>query len=119
MVFTKIKEDQFSREVLETSQPVLLEFSYNYCSACQEVKDFLATAIDNDNLKLLELDISASKKISLKYDVNQAPTLLLFQNGKLVAKHIGYIDQHELSELLNHLSLWSRVKEKIKKIIIN
>ncbi len=109
-MFKKIKEGEYKEAVLEAKEAVLLEFSYSYCQACQEVKEFIENNLEDKQLKLLELDISKSQAIAEKYNVDKTPTLLLFKNGKLLKEHIGYINQKELKDLLNELSFISKVK---------
>ncbi|AGB41165.1 thiol:disulfide interchange protein [Halobacteroides halobius DSM 5150] len=116
MSFTKVSGEEFSKKVKSYKQPVLLEFSYEYCSACQEVKEFLADQLENDNLNLIEIDIANNQELAQEYDVDRSPTLLLFNKGKVIAKHIGYIDQEELDDLLAELSLWNRIKKKLSLI---
>ncbi|WP_018249585.1 thioredoxin family protein [Orenia marismortui] len=116
MEFTKVTSESFEQKVLGAEVPVLLEFSYKYCSACQEVKEFLKDNIDIEEIKLLEIDISTNQKMAEKYNVDKTPTLLLFSHGKERGRHIGYLDQDELEELLSQLSIISRIKEIIMEL---
>ncbi|WP_408956591.1 rhodanese-like domain-containing protein [Natroniella sp. ANB-PHB2] len=115
MNFIQISSEEFDTEVLNSKDSILLEFSYDYCSACQEVKKFIIDNIKVKNLKLVEIDISKNQTLARKYDVDKSPTLLLFNNGRVLAQHIGYIKTDELNALLNNLSYWNKVKNNIKQ----
>lgn len=112
--FIQLSSKEFEAEVLSADKPVLLEFAYDYCSACQEVKELIRNQLKNDRLKLVEIDISDNQDLAQEYNVDRSPTLLLFNKGKLFARHIGYINEKELNELLDNLSLWGRIKNKLK-----
>ncbi|MCK8817903.1 thioredoxin domain-containing protein [Natroniella sulfidigena] len=115
MHFTKINSEEFEKEVLTSKSPVLLEFSYDYCLACQEVKKFIINNLDLKDLKLVEIDISKNQSLARNYNVDKSPTLLLFNNGRVIARHIGYLKRNELNTLLNNLPYWTKVGNKIKQ----
>ncbi|HLE29886.1 MAG TPA: thioredoxin [Anaerolineales bacterium] len=97
----------FKQEVLETAQPVLVDFTAEWCGPCH----MLAPVVDklnedwNGAVKVGKLDIDANAETTMEYQVMGVPTLILFKNGLPVERLMGFMPRERILAKLNpHLS---------------
>jgi|SRR5574342_191567 thioredoxin 1 len=99
-------DDNFKTEVLESGQPVLVDFTAEWCGPCH----MLAPIVDKLNqewagtVKVGHLDIDANVGITMQFGVMGVPTLILFKAGQPVERLTGYMQKERiLSKLKPHL----------------
>jgi thiol-disulfide isomerase/thioredoxin len=82
-------------KVIADNKTVLVDIGSKYCGACKKVKPVLETikAQYGENLKIVEIELETSPQViaDLK-TVKVFPTLILYQNGKIVFKKDGLGD---------------------------
>jgi thioredoxin 1 len=87
-----ISEDTFQKEVLEASQPVVVDFTAVWCSPCKMldpvVKELAAEW--EGKVKVVKLDVDNNANIAMQYQVMGVPTLMLFVNGEPKERLTGY-----------------------------
>lgn len=96
-----IDDRNFQKEVLESEQPVLLDFGATWCGPCkalEPVVEKLANATVGQ-LKVGTIDIDESPEVAKRYGIRGAPTIVVFKNGKEAARHIGVTTEKRLREL--------------------
>ena len=99
-VFT---ENDFDTEVLQSSQPVLVDFFAHWCAPCRVVGpiiDELAETYDG-KLKVGKVDIDASGAIAQRYHIHAIPTLLVFKDGKVTRQLQGPQPKTRLAAVLD------------------
>ena len=102
-VVLQVTDETFDAEVLNagTSDPILVDFYADWCSPCRTqarvLQRFAATA---ENVKVVKVDVDESTKLSLRYDIESIPTLLVVKNGKVTARHEGLANERELARLI-------------------
>jgi len=87
----EIKEGDFQAEVLESKQPVLVEFWAPWSRPCQilgSVLNEIATAYGG-KVRIVRVNSDDNPDLSLWYEVQSIPTLLYFVNGSVRAKVVG------------------------------
>jgi thioredoxin 1 len=87
LVFT---DQNFQTEVLESTTPVLVDFWAEWCHPCKlvgPIVDELATEYQG-KLKVGKVDVDANQ-VAGNYGIMSIPTLLIFQNGKVVKSMVG------------------------------
>ena len=83
--------------------PVLVDFYAQWCGPCkmmQPVLEDIAGRME-DRIKVAKVDTDKSPKLGAKYQVDALPTLILFNNGQVVERFIGYMTADELEYAVN------------------
>ena len=98
----EINQNEFDEKVSNSDKKVLIDVYANWCGPCKMLSpiiDELANEIDNINF--YKLDIDESEDIARRYGIMSIPTLLIFDNGELKEKIVGFKNKEELKEILN------------------
>lgn len=92
MNLTKLSNENFTDEVINSKTPVLVDFYADWCGPCKmiaPVVDEIATEYAG-KLKVVKLDIDDASEIAAKYSVMSIPTLILFKDGEVSGKIVGF-----------------------------
>jgi thioredoxin 1 len=95
-----ISEDSFKSEVLESSQPVLVDFTAVWCGPCKlldPVVKQLAQEWDG-KVKVVKLDVDNNPDLAMNYQVMGVPTLMMFVDGSPVQRVTGYQPKDRLAK---------------------
>jgi thioredoxin len=92
----------FDAEVLASTEPVLVDFSAEWCAPCRLIGPVVADSAQTyaGRLKVVELDIDENPATASRYRVRSVPTLMLFKNGAPVATHVGTLSKAQLARLI-------------------
>ena len=87
----KVGADDFHQVVLESDVPVLVDFYADWCGPCKRLSPMLdQVARERTDLRVVKVNYDHDKKLARKYGVQSLPTMIIFKDGSLVAKHTGY-----------------------------
>jgi len=94
----KISDGNFNREVIKADKPVLVDFYADWCSPCKMIKPIVEDIANEyeDQVKVCKLDVDGNQKTAAKYSVMSIPTIILFENGKIKDKMVGYVPKQKL-----------------------
>ncbi len=87
----EVTDATFEAEVLQASQPVLVDFWAVWCGPCRAVApivDELAKEY-NGKLKVVKVDVDANNATAARYNILSIPTLLIFKGGQPVEQIVG------------------------------
>jgi thioredoxin 1 len=97
-----IGDDNFGKEVLESSQPVLVDFWATWCAPCRAIApavEELATQYKG-KVKVAKMDIDNNQDTPQQYGIRSIPTLLVFKGGKVVDQIVGAVPKSRLEAAL-------------------
>jgi thioredoxin 1 len=88
----KLSEATFQSEVLEATQPVLVDFTAVWCGPCKMLDPIVRQLADDwaGKVKVVALDVDDSPSLTMDYQVMGVPTLMLFKDGQPVERLSGY-----------------------------
>jgi thioredoxin 1 len=98
-------DTNFESEVLQSDQPVLVDFWAEWCMPCR----MLAPTIDKiaeayvGKVKVGKVDTDSNREVAMKYQINAIPTVILFKNGQVAQKFVGLKQEKEFKEAIDSL----------------
>ena len=92
----------FETEVLQSDEPVLLDFYADWCGPCKMLAPVLHEIAEEnaDTLRVGKVNVDEQMELAMRFQVDSIPMLVLFKDGKAVAKTVGYRPKAELARLV-------------------
>ena len=100
MAVVTITKENFEAEVLHSTKPVLLDFWATWCGPCRMLAPVLESLSDRDDFKIVKVDVDAEPALAMQFGIESIPTLLVFEQGKLVRQAVGARPKASVLELL-------------------
>ena len=98
---TSVTDANFQAEVLESEVPVLVDFWAPWCGPCRVIAPSLEEINEEqDNLRIVKLNVDDNQQTAAKYDVMSIPTLIVFKNGEPATRIIGALPKRRLVQEL-------------------
>ncbi|AKP52668.1 thioredoxin [Cyclobacterium amurskyense] len=90
-------------EIIKGDQPVLVDFYATWCGPCKMMQPILTETAGKvgDKAKIIKIDIDKNPMAASRFQVKSVPTLVLFQNGKIVWRQSGVVPAKQLVEVIN------------------
>lgn len=104
MEVIKLNNENFNKEVKESSKLVLIDFYADWCGPCKMMSpiiDEIANEVD-DRVKICKLNVDESQNIAIKYNVMSIPTLIIFKNGVMINNIVGLRQKQEILNIINN-----------------
>ncbi len=103
MSVLEFSEDNFLREVLESEQPVLVDFWADWCQACHVVAPTIHELAEEyvGRVKVGKVDTDANRDLSEQWGIISVPTIILFKGGEIVRKFVGDTAKQQFASELN------------------
>ena len=89
------------REVMQSTVPVLVDFSADWCGWCQEQLPILEKiAQERPGIKVVEINVDNNPALAAQFNVDYIPRLMVFRNGQKVADAVGLQTEAQLLAML-------------------
>lgn len=98
-----ITDSNFEAEVLNSTVPVLIDFSAAWCGPCKMLSPIVEKLADEfvGTYKVCKVDIDDSPKVTQRFGIRGVPTVLVFKGGEMVGQHVGLTNRENLVKLLS------------------
>ncbi len=98
-----VTDESFEREVLQSPQPVLVDYWAEWCGPCKAIAPLLDDIADAyaGRIKIAKLNIDQNPQTPPKYGIRGIPTLMLFKDGEVEATRVGALSRFQLTQFLD------------------
>jgi len=102
----EVTDDTFEAEVLQATEPTLVDFWAAWCGPCRMVSPIVEEIASDyeDNLRVGKMDVDSNRQTPGKYGISGIPTLILFKDGAEATRIVGFRPKDSMvADLLPYL----------------
>ncbi len=93
-----ISDASFDSDVLQSGQPVLVDYWAEWCGPCKMISPILDEVAKDysGRLNVAKMNVDQNREVPAKYGIRGIPTLMIFKGGQLAATKVGALSKAQL-----------------------
>ena len=102
-----VTQENFEKEVLNASLPVVIDVHASWCGPCQQMEPIFEELEKElrDMYKFIKLNVDEGRDLSIQYGVTSVPTFIFIKDKEVQGKETGYMNKQDLKEkITKHLA---------------
>jgi len=97
----EISQSEFDQKVIKGDGKILVDFFASWCGPCQVMSPILDEIVEEEkDAKIYKVDVEKNPDLSNQYQILSIPTMLVFEDGKIVKQFMGVVSKEEILEIL-------------------
>ncbi len=100
MATFKTNDKTFSKDVLKSDKPVLVDFWAEWCGPCKSIAPTLEEISDEleSLIKVAKVNVDENPNLAQQFNIRSIPALMIFKKGNLVGEMMGAVQKSSLEE---------------------
>ncbi|MDR1590569.1 MAG: thioredoxin [Puniceicoccales bacterium] len=92
-----LSEDLFESTIRENTGKIIIDFWAPWCGPCRSLGKILETlSMEREEIKIYKINVDECSSLTEEYDISSIPTMLFFNNGKLIDQTVGMMTKIDI-----------------------
>lgn len=98
-----LADDDFDDRVIQSDQPVLVDFWADWCQPCHAISPTVKTLAEEygGRLRVGKVNVDANPATTAQFGIRGIPALLLFKNGHVIEQIVGVQPKEEIARIID------------------
>ena len=102
MALIHLEKEDFNHII--STDVTVVDFFATWCGPCKMISPIIEKlANDITNVKFVKVDVDKHDELARIYGIMSIPTLIFFKDGKEVKRHVGFINEDKIKEIINEI----------------